>query len=721
MSLRVIAAAPLAGVAWSAPAADDEPGRGRLVVVAKLVWQLASEGTVTASAAETPGLHRARHAPEELEATSQPRLVVRGWRACEGRVLVRRDDTTAADLACPAGREPAQLPMSAQDAKGTDWLVAMGLEAPHARRWCKVPEARVTASIGGAERWTLAHAAHILCVETWTLAVMYRLSMPWPTTGAPSHVALALEPAREPSAAASARRDEASATGIDLERTLEADANPRRSPLFGLPFVPPDPTAVSQVPPRPAPTSTRGPRAEAWGDHERAAFDDEGTVALGDVGPSAALPFAASAPGRPAGPPRAAHGTIEQAAEDHPTGAPSVGLGRDPSNVEVTALVEEPTERPDSPTVALAHAPPGPASATSLAEETGTRKLVLDHARAGRAMYGMDLTGADLRNLDLEGAILSDARLVGARLGGAILRKARLSGARLAGADLTGADLAGADLTRTDLARARLDDATLDGASLSDANLAMARCERASFEGANADRAKLMEARLDDATLAGASLREADLSGASFARASFADASLAGARLADSTGEGAVFTGARLDGASCLAAKLVGARLERVHAARTRWEHADLTGARFDEGRLRDAAFTKAKVDQASFLRADLAKADLSTVSGEQTNFREANLDGAELRMGQLPGACFDDARLVDANAQKLVAPGASLVRAALDGTNLRGAKLKGCDLSSAQLGGCDLRDADLENATLVGTDLTRAKCGGAVLKGVRG
>ena len=86
MPLRVIAAAPLAGVAWTTSASARGAGHGEVVVVAKLVWQIAANGGVAACAAETPGLHRARHAPEELDASTPQTLVVRGQRTCEGRV-----------------------------------------------------------------------------------------------------------------------------------------------------------------------------------------------------------------------------------------------------------------------------------------------------------------------------------------------------------------------------------------------------------------------------------------------------------------------------------------------------------------------------------------------------------------------------------------------------------------------------------------------------------
>ena len=730
MNIRVNAAAPLAGVAWAATPATGETGRLSLVVLGKLVWQLAGDGGISLCSAELPGTHRSRPSPEELDPSPQPRLVVRGYRACSGQVQLRRESSYAAELSCAPGNELAQLPLSGQNTGANAWLVTTGMDVAVARRWCKIPNMIASASVGGSERWPLAQTAYVLCVESWTLSLLLRLELPCTMASVPSVVELAVSLAPQP----------ANAPPQGFAVGLAAGAvHPPRDHDGALPFEWRSDASPVHAP-DPAPAGTKHVDDERGGrPTQEFEFADEGTVAADDIGSAAMLPFLpfdvvppsrairdeASEPlpsshdaNRAATPFAKAAGSVPQAPPAFVPLPPQPDA--DIPSGEAALLAEvPPAVHSGAEEVAQRSAPASSTAEPTTIAETGTRKLVLDNVRANVAMYGMDLSGADLHGLDLTGAILSDARLTGAKLNGVVLRNARLSGAKLANADLSFADLTDADLSRADLSRSNLTDATLSDANLSDATLVMARAEGARFGHVSADRAKLTQACLDGASLVGAKLRDADLSGASLARASFVDAVLTGARLSDATGEGAVLSGAILDGAICVGVALVGAQLDRIEADRTSWERADLTNARFDDARMRDASFAKAKVDGASFLRVDLVRSDLSAISGDGADFSHANLTSTELRMSKLRGARFDEACLVDVNAQKIIAPGASFAKANLRRATLRGSKLKDCNLTDAQLDDCDLRDTDLENATVAGADLTRAKTGGAVLRGV--
>lgn len=725
MNVPVNAAAPLAGVAWAAAPTEEETGRLTLVVLGKVVWQLAGEGGISLCSAELPGTHRSRPAPEELVLSPQQRLVVRGYRPYSGHLQLRREDSSAADLACGPGNDLAQLAIAGESTGACDWLVTTGMDAAQARRWCKIPHVIATATMGRSQRWPLVQTACVLCVESWTVSLLFRLELPCTMASVPSCVQLDLALTPQPA-------------GVPTPHGLAVGL------AAGTAQAPPDRDGA-----RPLDQRFEAPAAHAPDHFE---FTDEGTVVADEVGSAATLPFL------PFDVPPGSRGSHAEAIEPTPpshganlaatpfaraAGTPPPASSAPPAFVPPTFIPRVPEADAGTPIGAALppqvmpgeglaaalpsgvdeakkSAPASRAAEPTTSAETGTRKLVLDNVRANVAMYGMDLSGADLHGLDLTGAILSDARLTGAKLSGVILRNARLTSAKLANADLSGADLTDADLSRADLSRSNLTDANLSDAILTDATLSMAHAGGARLDHVSADRANLAQASLDGASLDGASLRDADLSGASLARTSFTYAVLSGARLSDATGEGAVLSGATLDGATCVGVALVNAQLDRIEADRTSWERADLTNARFDGARMRDASFTKAKVDGASFVRVDLARSDLSAVSGEGVDFSHADLTSAELRMSKLRAARFDEACLVEVNAQKIVAPDASFAKANLQRAALRGAKLKGCNLQGAQLDDCDLRDTDLENANVADADLTRAKTGGAVLRGVR-
>ncbi|MFO0554305.1 MAG: hypothetical protein U0271_38345 [Polyangiaceae bacterium] len=272
-----------AGLAWATVAPS---GNTELFIAAKLVVRIDDTGNPTLIASEAPGVHQGRAADEEMTPAAGRQLIVRGHRRVPGRVMLRRGERTVAELSCDPGDHPLSTPIEGS-LKSTlttisgEWVVATGIDQPNARRWCKLSKVGVIGMLDGVEPATLFHRASIVCVDTWTISLLYRMNRVQPSASIPKWIELKLNVLPNeslPSQDATSRVAD-SPPKANMARTQESD---RLAPAVhaALPFTQ---GPASPLPPTPTPT---GGSPYAFYEGETQFGDDEPRTS-----PAPALPF----------------------------------------------------------------------------------------------------------------------------------------------------------------------------------------------------------------------------------------------------------------------------------------------------------------------------------------------------------------------------------------------------------------------------------------------
>ena len=458
-------------------------GGAELCVLGKLSLVLLGGGQAAIVARpEPPGVHRGVPAPAELDDAVQGMLVIAGPRSCAGRVVLRRGTAIMADVALSGGSETVTVPSSAlHSAAGGDdeWLVVEGVDAPDARRWCKLPKMHIVASWEPAAQLILGARACLIDLGTWTVSFILR-GTPIPVEERPSHVTLSVEDTYVSSVRP---------IPPGLGESIEAETQTGRGDVDDDDGVRTAVRAAAQQPARPL---------------EEAPSTEQATRLI----PIAPLPPEALRDG-PSSAPRTTQRRGAAAARSSRAGL-RLGGGSGPG---AKASSKPPEPEPDPPRIEdettavgrIAVDSDGPSSVTRafaslspetfvVAERTEVRSELVRRIQRGEPLAGLDLRGARLAGVSLAGASLS-------------------------GLDLSGVDLRGADLAGTDLRSARLDGAQLDGSRLDGANL----------DGASLVGASLRSITLSGATFAGADFTDAQIGG-SHTDAAFAGADLTRAR-----------------------------------------------------------------------------------------------------------------------------------------------------------------------------------------------
>lgn len=299
------------------------------------------------------------------------------------------------------------------------------------------------------------------------------------------------------------------------------------------------------------------------------------------------------------------------------------------------------------------------------------REEVLQRARRGESLAGMDLAGVNLAGADLKGADLSETYLEFADLSATDLRGAKLKGAIAACANFSGAKLDQADFSAANVGKSSFVDCKGEGTDFTDAILSEASFENSAFPSAKLAGGLIMKANFT----------AADLSGAQLNRPLFMDCR---------------FDGAKLCGASIFRAMVIGGSAQGL----------DLGGAKGE-------ALLFVNVDLDRLRAAGLEMVKLRLV-GEQTRARNADFRGAKL-----PGSSLRGVDLEAANFEGAILDGADLSEAKLKQARFRGASAQRTqfmktDLEAAKLSNCNLKEAMLNKARLVQTDLSGSNCFGA-------
>ncbi|MBK6517438.1 MAG: hypothetical protein IPM79_10560 [Polyangiaceae bacterium] len=287
--IQVVPRGAVSGTAWATPAAHGAD----VQIVGKVVVKLEGEGIAGLVPPELPGWHFGRQALEEFDFTGGRKLVVRGQRPLGGRAMLRRGEQTTAELSFGPGADILVAPMAGSgeatmSAEKGDWFVASGVDAPSARRWCKLPKLGIVASWGQGERSVLLYRVCALCVGTWTLSLVYRAVRFFPTASVPRAFELVAMSAEE-LLRSSERKEPITTTD------LSADARAMRE---ALPFQRKraNPPPAHELAQRSSGTGTDElgtPRIEV----PRMADEETSTKSI-DV-PSTGLPFGGVAPERP--------------------------------------------------------------------------------------------------------------------------------------------------------------------------------------------------------------------------------------------------------------------------------------------------------------------------------------------------------------------------------------------------------------------------------------
>lgn len=592
-NIAIAPVGPVAGAAWLTPA----PAGYDLNAIGKIVLQLGLNGTMTiVPRPELPGWNQGRGAPEEVEASDARRLIVRGHRVHQGRVILRRGATALGEVTFGPGVQPIAMPLSNTmqatigGRRGDDWLVVEGVEGPGTRRWCKLPKLGIVSTWNEIERLMLASRLVLVDVSTWTIAFVMRASRKVLAAMVPRQVtfstldfgdtaesaAAALEASRSPSPTANPLTDPGRSATPGAMSAVDAGANARKESYsslqaasFQTPSAQPQPSVTPAPPVASAARSRAGdetlpvatPNAPMRGPLAPPAFAPAMRRAPQSIDVTPAprglppMPPAVPAPRRPLdaadSPPTLASPGFEAVQahlakiaavddDDDDGGANRLGSTRQLSPEEVQKLLAKPAEEAEE----------GP---TKILPTEDFMKLQSMLQQAVQGAAGAPPAPAPARAPAADepdevsrafNAIATYAPSLGpVDVRSEIERRMRtggdLAGLALSGASLSGIVLEGAKIVDLDLTEADLSNAVLTGADLT-----RSRLDGTKLDGAKLDDSNLAEASLQFASLRGASMTGAKLDGANFAGADLREADLRDAK-PDSALVGADLTGAR--------------------------------------------------------------------------------------------------------------------------------------------------------------------------------
>ncbi|MEL6620363.1 MAG: pentapeptide repeat-containing protein [Pseudomonadota bacterium] len=171
-----------------------------------------------------------------------------------------------------------------------------------------------------------------------------------------------------------------------------------------------------------------------------------------------------------------------------------------------------------------------------------------------------------------------------------------------------------------------------------------------------------------------------------------------------------------LAGANLTGARFVGARATRADFERARLDYADLSGSKRPVSFLgTDANFQRVVLTGASLVHANLRWADLRGAQMRGANLFGAYMPEADLRSAQMDDANLFAAQMRNASLRSVEMNGTRLFRANMRGVNLVRARMEDVDLF-----GTDLRGANLNTSYLAGTKDRRVRMTGTDLSGAQ-